>query len=85
MPALRGPYGAIEQTQKLIREALDREGAATLEEWVNKNPGKHLWIEFSWDNGHPVPACAACTAIRFGRDGSKNKPCRGIAPTPRPQ
>lgn len=74
---LVGAY--LEQTKRLVREALDRAGVATLEDWVTQNPGKHLWIELSWDDTK-IPACAACTAVRFGRDGSKNKPCRGIAP-----
>lgn len=73
----------VERTERLIREALDREGAPTLQDWVVKNPGKHLWVELPFD-GHTVPACAACTHIRIG-SGVKNKPCRGIAPPPRLQ
>jgi hypothetical protein len=70
---------SIERTEQLIREALDRNGVATREEWVQRHPGEHLWVELPFD-GHTVPACACCTSIRFGRDGTKNKPCRGIAP-----
>jgi len=81
---LQGFPGAIERTERLIREALDRVGVATLADWVAQNPGKHLWVELPFD-GHTVPACAACTSIRYGRDGTKNSPCYGIAPAPRPQ
>jgi len=66
-------------TLRLIQKALTNAGATSLEDWVAAHPGAHLWVEMPFD-GHKVPACAACTHIRFGRDGSKNKPCRGIAP-----
>jgi hypothetical protein len=66
-------------TQVLIQKALTNAGAASLEDWVVQHPGEHLWVEMPFD-GYTVPACAACTHIRFGRDGKKNKPCRGIAP-----
>lgn len=70
-------FGA--RTQELIAEAIAAAGAPSLEDWVIQHPGEHLWIEIPFD-GHAVPACAACTAIRFGRDGKKNAPCPGIAP-----
>ena len=66
-------------TQALIAAALAAADAASLEDWVAQRPGEHLWIEVPWD-GHTIPSCAACTHIRYGHDGSKNKPCRGIAP-----
>lgn len=68
-----------ERTRQLIAAAIVNAGATSLEDWVTQHPGEHLWVELPWD-GHTIPACAACTAIRFGRDGSKNGPCRGIAP-----
>ena len=57
---------------KFREEATGKLGGLTREQFVEKNPGVHVWVSLE-----DYKVCFLCGVIK--RKDGKNKPCKGIS------
>lgn len=62
--------------RRALAAALAEARVKSVSEWVDRHPGRHLWLEFYGD-GKRLEVCAACGVIRRADDA--NTACKGIA------